>query len=69
MSAPIGPRLPIQIVHDTEGTYKVFTGKHCQAEGCGLQLTSRNRYDLKLLCREHGRAKERERNRINRSPA
>ena len=49
MSAPIGPRLPIQIVHDTEGTYKVFTGKHCQAEGCGLQLTSRNRYDLKLL--------------------
>ena len=65
MSAPTGPRLPIQIVHDEQGSYKVFTGKTCGV--CHVQLDSRNRYDLKLLCKEHGREKERERER-NRHP-
>lgn len=61
MSRPPGPYIPPVVLHDDEGRFTVFTGKFCPAPGCGLQLTSRNRYGLKLLCKGHGKEKDRER--------
>ena len=53
----------MQTVHDEQGPYTLFVGRRCCADGCGVALTSRNRYGTKLLCLQHGRDHERERAR------
>ena len=60
MSHPKGPRLPPVESRDERGAFLTYPGKSCTV--CSVQLTSRNRYDHKLLCKVHG--KEHERNRI-----
>lgn len=59
--APPGPRILPRVAFDDEGHYTIWPGKACTAPGCGLQLTSRNRYGTSLLCLEHGREMERSR--------
>lgn len=61
LGAPIGPRLLPRVTCDDEGMFTIYTGKSCRADGCGLQLTSRNRYGTSTLCDEHGREAERAR--------
>ena len=65
MSAPIGPRIRPVITYDDDGMLTTYTGKTCSV--CAVQLTSRNRYEAKLLCGEHGR--EHQRARIRRPGA
>ena len=59
MSAPIGPRIRPVITYDDDGMLTTYTGKTCSV--CAVQLTSRNRYEAKLLCGEHGREHQRAR--------
>jgi hypothetical protein len=58
--------VPPVVRYDEDGQYLVFPGKHCMTEGCGVALTSRNRYEKVLMCREHGM--EHERNRVRPGP-
>lgn len=56
MPKPKGPD-PVAMTDD-KGTYFVYVGKTCKIEGCGVDLTSRNRHNLALLCLTHGRHAE-----------
>lgn len=49
--------LPV-VTFDEEGQLITYPGKNCIAEGCGVQLTSRNRYGHRRLCLDHGRETE-----------
>jgi hypothetical protein len=67
----MGTELRTETRRDDLGEYIVFSGKHCSADGCGVQLTSRNRFQRSLLCIEHGNALAREKwkNRDRTRPA
>lgn len=54
-----GPRFPPVEMVDNDGAYLVFPTRFCKAEGCGVQLTSRNRSGQSLLCRPHGKRDDR----------
>ena len=63
MSRSQGPRIKPIIVNDEQGQFHIFPGKHCSAPGCGVQLTSRNRHQAALICKEHAREKARDHKR------
>ena len=63
--APIGPRIRPVIHFDEEGMFTVWPDKACSV--CAVGLTSRNRYENKTLCIEHG--KEHQRNRVRKPQA
>jgi hypothetical protein len=48
-----GPKVPPLEAFDNFGRYLIYPGKFCKAEGCGVQLTDRNRSGGSLLCRTH----------------
>jgi len=54
---------------DAEGEYIAYH-RLCQYQGCGTELTSRNRHQGYLLCKPCARAKDRERFHLHgRTPA
>jgi hypothetical protein len=61
MSGPTGPRIRPRVTYDDDGEYTIYVGKSCGAEGCGVELTSRNRYYKYRFCREHGMENDRQR--------
>lgn len=56
MAPPLADRTAVQ---DEHGQYIVYIGKTC--DRCGIQLTSRNRFERRLLCFEHRNHRRRSR--------
>lgn len=64
--ALIGPRCVPHGSQDDDGFFITYTGKVCGADGCGVQLTSRNRAGTRLMCSLHARELDRLRQRERR---
>lgn len=55
MNQPTRPYVRPIVRHDEEGQYTIYPNLRCPAEGCGVMLTSRNRYGRSMLCSQHHR--------------
>ena len=59
MSRYAGPTIKPETVTDAAGKkFTVWPGMVCLSPGCGVGLTSRNRYQHRRLCIVHGRAED-----------
>jgi hypothetical protein len=54
MNQPTRPYVRPILRHDEHGQYTIYPDKRCTVEGCGVMLTSRNRYLRSMHCTQHG---------------